>query len=247
MDKTKECIKSTIAIWAGFFCIFKAGAARVGCIGRGFNRRVDGCQVEGNGVLWGDLTICEIELKSSDTIFLTGEVHVEKGNYKLLNIKQEETVEVLAEDEDIFNKEIVLEEGWNKIKIVGKPVTFESLNLVIDSNSLTEENTILSDQIFFTDQNITEARTEIEEIVEGKNLLSLPSNEKEDQLSDTSKNTKIEQGIGLDIQNKIEEGKFSSLSYLKMGNTLLSGTGIKLNGKKILVELDLSEEKELEL
>jgi hypothetical protein len=61
--------------------------------------------------LWGDLTICEIELKSSDTIFLTGEVHVEKGNYKLLNIKQEETVEVLAEDEDIFNKEIVLEEG----------------------------------------------------------------------------------------------------------------------------------------
>ncbi|MFG6369940.1 MAG: hypothetical protein K1W16_16280 [Lachnospiraceae bacterium] len=50
-------------------------------------------------------------MKSSDTIFLTGEVHVEKGNYKLLNIKQEETVEVLAEDEDIFNKEIVLEEG----------------------------------------------------------------------------------------------------------------------------------------
>ena len=172
-----------------------------------YQRCEQGYKVEGNGVLWGDLTICEIELKSSDTIFLTGEVHVEKGNYKLLNIKQEETVEVLAEDEDIFNKEIVLEEGWNKIKIVGKPVTFESLNLVIDSNSLTEENTILSDQIFFTDQNITEARTEIEEIVEGKNLLSLPSNEKEDQLSDTSKNTKIEQGIGLDIQNKIEEGK----------------------------------------
>lgn len=32
-----------------------------------------------------------------------------------------------------------------------------------------------------------------------------------------------------------------------MGNTLLSGTGIHLNGKKILVELNLSEEKELEL
>jgi len=35
----------------------------------------------------------------------------------------------------------------------------------------------------------------------------LPSNEKEDQLSDTSKNTKIEQGIGLDIQNKIQDNK----------------------------------------
>lgn len=44
VDKTKKCIKNTITIGAGFFCIFKADAVRVRRARRRFSRGVDGCQ-----------------------------------------------------------------------------------------------------------------------------------------------------------------------------------------------------------
>lgn len=66
-------------------------------------------------------------------------MHVEKGNYKLLSINQDDIVEVLVEDEESFDKEISLNKGLNKIKIVGKPVTFQPLNLIIDMNRLEKK------------------------------------------------------------------------------------------------------------
>ena len=216
----------------------------------------EGYMIEGDNVLWGDHTLYEIELENSGTIFLKGEVHVKKGNYKLLSINQDDIVEVLVEDEESFYKEIPLNKGLNKIKIVGKPVTFQSLNLVIDMNRLEKENIksliVFRDQVSFTDENIAQETTEMEDIVEEEGFSSLPEIVKNDQTSANDENIaresiEIKQRTDSEKQDEIEEGKFSSLSYLKMGNTLLSGTGIHLNGKKILVELNLSEEKELEL
>ena len=215
----------------------------------------EGYKIEGDRILWGDHTLCEMDLESSGTIFLKGEVHVEKGNYKLLSINQDDIVEVLVEDEESFDKEISLNKGLNKIKIVGKPVTFQSLNLIIDMNRLKKENIksliVLQEQVSLADENIAQ-ETEIEDIIEEEESSSIPAIVKNDQPSANDENIaqesiEIKQGTDSEKQDEIEEGRFSSLSYLKMGNTLLSGTGIHLNGKKILVELNLSEEKELEL
>lgn len=205
----------------------------------------------------GEIIRCaEIDLESSGTIFLKGEVHVEKGNYKLLSINQDDIVEVLVEDEESFYKEILLNKGLNKIKIIGKPVTFQSLNIIIDMNRLEKENIksliVLQDQVSFTDENIAQETTEVEDIIEEEESSSIPAIVKNDQSSANDENIaqesiEIEQRTNSEKQDEIEEGKFSSLSYLKKGNTLLSGTRIHLNGKKILVELNLSEEKELEL
>lgn len=209
----------------------------------------EGYKIEGDRVLWGDHTLCEMDLESSGTIFLKGEVHVEKGNYKLLSINQDDIVEVLVEDEESFDKEIPLNKGLNKIKIVGKPVTFQSLNLIIDMNRLEKENIksliVLQDQVSFTDENIAQETTEIEDIIEKEESSSLLTIVKNDQ--PVIDENIAQERIDLEKQDEIEEGKFSSLSYLKKGNTLLSGTGIHLDGKKILVELNVSEEKELEL
>lgn len=44
VGKTKKCIKNTIAVGAGFFCIFKAGAVRVRRARRCFGGGIDRCQ-----------------------------------------------------------------------------------------------------------------------------------------------------------------------------------------------------------
>lgn len=44
VGKTKKCTKNTIAIGAGFFCIFKAGAVRVRRARRCFGGGIDRCQ-----------------------------------------------------------------------------------------------------------------------------------------------------------------------------------------------------------
>lgn len=167
-----------------------------------------GYEISGKGVLWGDITLCEIDMKSNGIIHLSGEVRIEDGNYKIIKVDKKGNVEVLVEDDEFIDRDINLDEGKNFLKVVGKPVSLKSVSCLLEMYDIKKED-IVSMKLLYQ---------------------LLYSNEGAENEKD-----------------KIEEGDFTSVSYVKKGNILLKGTGINLNGKKILGEFNLSEEVELEI
>lgn len=88
-------------------------------------------EFSGKDILWGDVELVKINTSEQTNCQLTGEIKVNKGNYKIIKINSKNEVTVLAEDEMSFDNSVVLEKGINIIKVVGKPVDFYSLNIKI--------------------------------------------------------------------------------------------------------------------
>lgn len=116
---------------------------------------VDGYNIQGNGNLWGDITLCEINLKDTATLHIKGNIEIEQGNYKIIKINEDNQVENIVEDENTINKEITFEEGKSILKIVGKPVSFKSLNFTLELSDSDEEESemILKVPLLSTSQN----------------------------------------------------------------------------------------------
>ena len=145
-------------------------------------------------------------------------IQVSQGNYKIIIINPENKTTVLAEDEVSFEESVILQEGMNIIKIVGKPADFDSVDIQIA---------------------IPESKGNIN--------CRLPLAEQYKDVENSETATEVAEESGLIESTKIEEGEFRCASYLQEGNILLSGKLVTLNGNKVLLHLDLEKEIDLYL
>ena len=172
-------------------------------------------EISGSGTLWGDVEVLKVDIAESLNCQLNGVIQVSQGNYKIIIINKN-SITVLVEDEVSFEKSVILQEGMLIIKIVGKPVDFDSLDIQI---AIPESKGNINCRLPLAEQYKGTENAEIEtEVVEESRLLEF---------------------------TKIEEGEFQCVSYLQEGNILLSGKLVTLNGNKVLLHLDSEKEFDL--
>lgn len=175
-------------------------------------------EISGNRTLWGDVELLKVDIVEPLNCQLSGAIQVSQGNYKIIIINPENKITVLAEDEVSFEESVILQEGMNIIKIVGKPADFDSVDIQIA---------------------IPESKGNIN--------CRLPLAEQYKDVENSETATEVAEESGLIESTKIEEGEFRCASYLQEGNILLSGKLVTLNGNKVLLHLDLEKEIDLYL